>query len=274
MGALLVLLGFVLPSMTVSCSMLPSIGHSMSLAALAGLPNFNGLLLYLVPLGALATLILTLLPPASGVQRLVFYLGQLAGIALGLLSILLTILPWVGDAGSLGVDVSPAFGMLVLVTGYALTGAGLVLQLPGLRSAYYEATYGAAAPPAPQAGYAPAWQAEPAAPGYPPASAPAWQPPALKQPALRGVSGALSGALIPLQGEVITIGRSSQNIIAIPDPTVSRQHARLCFGRGAWFLQDQGSRAGTFLNGIPIVAQRLKNGDQIQIGECLFIFEC
>jgi ABC-type multidrug transport system ATPase subunit/pSer/pThr/pTyr-binding forkhead associated (FHA) protein len=66
-----------------------------------------------------------------------------------------------------------------------------------------------------------------------------------------------------------TIGRASENQIALSDPQVSRQHARLEWAAGIWRLVDLGSANGTRLNDIriePNAPQPLKDGDVIGIG--------
>jgi hypothetical protein len=40
---------------------------------------------------------------------------------------------------------------------------------------------------------------------------------------------------------------------------------------GAWFVQDLGSAAGTFVNGQRIQATRLNPGDQIQVGTSILV---
>ncbi|HET7226257.1 MAG TPA: SpoIIE family protein phosphatase [Candidatus Eisenbacteria bacterium] len=78
--------------------------------------------------------------------------------------------------------------------------------------------------------------------------------------------GALTGRW-PLESDALTIGRSSRNPIHLPDPTVSKEHARIVRRDGRWFVCDLGSRNGTRVNGreateeLPIVA-----GDRLEIG--------
>ncbi len=45
------------------------------------------------------------------------------------------------------------------------------------------------------------------------------------------------------------IGRDPSNSIAIPDPYVSRQHARLDFRDGEWWIEDLASSNGTLVEG-------------------------
>lgn len=87
-------------------------------------------------------------------------------------------------------------------------------------------------------------------------------------------SGPLAGRTIPIYSDSFTIGRSSACDLAVPDQAVSRQHARLVFARGAWFVQDQGSKHGIILNGHRVRAARLNSGDRIQIGNTTLIFRC
>jgi pSer/pThr/pTyr-binding forkhead associated (FHA) protein len=68
------------------------------------------------------------------------------------------------------------------------------------------------------------------------------------------------------------IGRGAGNHLQLADLKASRQHARLRFAQGMWFIQDQNSSGGTFVNGQRIQATRLNPGDQITIGDTAFIF--
>lgn len=86
-------------------------------------------------------------------------------------------------------------------------------------------------------------------------------------------SGPWAGRRIPVQGDNILIGRGSQGCqICIPDKYISRRHARLRFANGQWFIQDQQSRGGTFVNGQRVGAIRLNNNDVIRLGQTEMIF--
>lgn len=74
---------------------------------------------------------------------------------------------------------------------------------------------------------------------------------------------------IPLAGEgqSWTLGRSSQNDVAIPEASLSRHHARITLREGTAYLEDLGSRNGTSLNGLPVTRpQPLKEEDVILLG--------
>jgi pSer/pThr/pTyr-binding forkhead associated (FHA) protein len=65
----------------------------------------------------------------------------------------------------------------------------------------------------------------------------------------------------------VEIGRSKDAGVAVPDPEVSRQHARLSSYDGVVYVEDLGSRNGTFLNGRRVTeAIEVREGDEIDVG--------
>lgn len=48
------------------------------------------------------------------------------------------------------------------------------------------------------------------------------------------------------------IGRAPTSTIALPDDTISLEHALLYWRNGQWWLEDLGSRNGTRLNEVPV----------------------
>lgn len=67
----------------------------------------------------------------------------------------------------------------------------------------------------------------------------------------------------------ITIGRESDNDVVVDNKLASRHHALIQKIKDAYFIKDQGSTNGTFINGIRIPADKyvkLKPGDKITIG--------
>ena len=77
----------------------------------------------------------------------------------------------------------------------------------------------------------------------------------------------------PLEGELISIGRKSDNDIVVEHKAVSGKHARILTIAGESFLEDLNSTNGTFINGKPVTKQVLKNGDRISIGQHVLTFE-
>lgn len=76
-----------------------------------------------------------------------------------------------------------------------------------------------------------------------------------------------AGRELQLHKKVFSIGRQEENDLPLDDPLVSRKHATIrCEGEEFW-LRDEKSRNGVLLNGNPVTATRLSDGDEIQIGE-------
>jgi adenylate cyclase len=72
--------------------------------------------------------------------------------------------------------------------------------------------------------------------------------------------------------KTMTVGRSSRghpvDLDLTPDMQVSHRHARISWEDGTFWLEDLGSRNGTWVNGIQIVEKtRLLEMDRIQIGQ-------
>jgi pSer/pThr/pTyr-binding forkhead associated (FHA) protein len=81
-------------------------------------------------------------------------------------------------------------------------------------------------------------------------------------------SGPTPGAVYPLEGDQIMVGRDSANGVAINDAEVSRRHARLTFQGGKYVIEDVGSTNGTFVNGQRLAGPYvLKPGDVVSFGE-------
>jgi pSer/pThr/pTyr-binding forkhead associated (FHA) protein len=66
------------------------------------------------------------------------------------------------------------------------------------------------------------------------------------------------------------IGRGVDNHITLDSPAVSMRHARLFKQEGDFWIEDLGSREGTWLNGSKMRAQqrqRVSPGDEVTVGE-------
>ncbi|MEO6713428.1 MAG: BTAD domain-containing putative transcriptional regulator [Mycobacteriales bacterium] len=113
----------------------------------------------------------------------------------------------------------------------------------------------------------------------------AWTPPQAVQPQplltirepveiapaqLRGEDG----ACYPVDGSGLQIGRLSDNGLVIDNPKVSRHHACIVATVNSYVLSDLHSTNGTKLNGELIaMPHALGDGDEIRIGDALFVFE-
>jgi len=68
------------------------------------------------------------------------------------------------------------------------------------------------------------------------------------------------------------IGSAKENAICLKDAGVSPQHCRVECVDGRFFVSDTGSQAGTFVNGIPIKRRELATGDEVTVGNSVFLF--
>ncbi len=100
--------------------------------------------------------------------------------------------------------------------------------------------------------------------------------PTPKPSALRGAH--LSGNLpdgkwvqFPL-GARTTLGRHPENNIRLTDREVSKEHAAIERNGAAFVLRDLGSSNGTFVNGRRIRELKLREGDELVIGNCRLVF--
>jgi len=84
--------------------------------------------------------------------------------------------------------------------------------------------------------------------------------------------GGRAGETFRPSGERTRIGRSPDCEIFLDDVTVSRNHAVLVERDGTFFVEDQGSLNGTFVNRRRIDRAELDNGDELQIGKYRLTF--
>ena len=91
-------------------------------------------------------------------------------------------------------------------------------------------------------------------------------------PRLIAIAGPLKESHFALPTEEVTIGRDASNLLPISDPSVSRRHCVVSHEAEQFKIRDLKSRNGTLINGIPVQEQYLKHGDQISIGDSIFVF--
>jgi serine/threonine protein kinase len=86
------------------------------------------------------------------------------------------------------------------------------------------------------------------------------------------LNGALRGRQFHL-ADTFVIGRSPQNDLCLSgDRYASRNHAKIQWEDNRLFLSDLQSRFGTFLNGLRVQRQELRDRDEIQIGSTALLF--
>jgi hypothetical protein len=84
-----------------------------------------------------------------------------------------------------------------------------------------------------------------------------------------------TGSLMLLQPQMVwTLGRNREAGIPVRDRMLSRRHASIIYLRDerAFFLLDLNSMNGSYVNGIRVDQQRLKDGDFVRIGNTEFFF--
>jgi hypothetical protein len=73
----------------------------------------------------------------------------------------------------------------------------------------------------------------------------------------------------------VTIGRGDENDLILRTSTVSREHAKLVHKDGRWFIEDLGSRNGTFVNTKripPRAPYALHHADRVDVGSETLVF--
>ncbi len=84
------------------------------------------------------------------------------------------------------------------------------------------------------------------------------------------IGGGIPGAMLRLSSGGTRLGRSADNTLQLPDPSISRYHAFLGVDdEGQARLTDLGSTNGTFLNGRRLPEDtpvRVQDGDRLQFG--------
>ena len=89
---------------------------------------------------------------------------------------------------------------------------------------------------------------------------------------LEAVSGPLKGRLFQLSNDV-SIGRDPSNEISLLDGLVSRRHCVIHKEGEGFRLEDLESRNNTFVSGVPVRDRVLVHGDEIRIGNSIFVFQ-
>lgn len=76
---------------------------------------------------------------------------------------------------------------------------------------------------------------------------------------------------IPIDREVVTIGRDDGMKLRIPVSSVSRRHCELRVTSTGVLIKDLGSSNGTFVNGHKVRDEELEAGDLVGVGPVVFV---
>jgi len=91
-------------------------------------------------------------------------------------------------------------------------------------------------------------------------------------PRLVARDGPLKNSVFSLDDGELSVGRNPSNRLSINDPSLSRQHCVIAPRNGGFEIRDLDSRNGTFVNGVPVHERVLDEGDEVRIGNSLFLF--
>lgn len=79
------------------------------------------------------------------------------------------------------------------------------------------------------------------------------------------------GSVFTINGYETTLGRRKTDIV-LNDTSASREHAKIVYESGAFFVEDLKSSNGTFVNGRKIGKKQLNDRDHIKIGDSVLSF--
>src|SRR5215470_4886506 len=80
------------------------------------------------------------------------------------------------------------------------------------------------------------------------------------------------GTRYELSDKPLVIGRGTDCEIRIQDHSVSRRHARIQPGADGYYAVDLQSTNGTYVNDVPASMYKLKDGDYLRVGNCIYRF--
>ena len=164
-------------------------------------------------------------------------------------------------------DSSPSVAAVLFCCGLLLVFLALIIWIT-LRYNRQSVEHNSTIPKPPSSSASPILPAKPAA--EPPANVPQASP---LGPRLVCIEGPLTGKTFALSSHV-AIGRDpAKNNIVVESMLASREHARIEQRSDGYWLVDQRSTNGTFVNNRRIVEQRLERGDRIQIANVVFVFQ-
>jgi signal transduction histidine kinase len=89
---------------------------------------------------------------------------------------------------------------------------------------------------------------------------------------LEVVRGSLPEKIYFLKPRAYTVGRARHNDLSLTEASISKSHARILHENGSFFIEDQGSLHGVYVNGAKVQRSELTPGVQIQLGNVALKF--
>lgn len=83
--------------------------------------------------------------------------------------------------------------------------------------------------------------------------------------------GPLKGMSWGLGSKSLVVGRARECVIALPDPTVSRRHCEIQVVEERVTIRDLGVVNSTLVNSLPIEGEGLEVGDEVTVGDSVFM---
>lgn len=261
-ASLLFILGFFIPSVLVSCSSgFMDVNQPYSLVMLA---DQGASSLYLIPILVIGAIVFTILNSVTQIQKQINLWGQIGAFGFSVLVLLLSLFSLQNQVSqvSMGaVEIKTTFGSYLLIAAMIAFGVGWAMQFRESPKNITDIR--------PQEDRLIIPPTKPYQPPEPRISFTGNTPSnrnVSSNARLELVSSNFANSNVFLVKDYFSIGRSKENDLCLPDTSVSRQHAVLRNAQGSWFLQDQDSSGGSFVNGRREDAIRLADGDEITFG--------
>jgi hypothetical protein len=84
--------------------------------------------------------------------------------------------------------------------------------------------------------------------------------------------GAGAPGLVELKGDLLVLGRGGKADILVDSEEVSRDHARFVRIEDEYQVEDADSRNGVYLNGVKVHLALLREGDELQFGDLVYVY--
>jgi hypothetical protein len=96
--------------------------------------------------------------------------------------------------------------------------------------------------------------------------------PRLPPGAYLGIEDGGDISVIPLEGDIVRLGRAFSADLRLENPTVSRRHAILSREDGRWVLLDDRSANGSWVDGERVTRAVLRDGARLRLGTVAMSF--
>ena len=77
---------------------------------------------------------------------------------------------------------------------------------------------------------------------------------------------------VELKGDTVVLGRGEKADILVDSEEVSRQHAHFVRLDDEYQVEDLESRNGVYLNGLKVHLALLREGDELQFGDLVYVY--